>query len=327
MAAALWTPVAAGAALTFDVTVTGECLRGTAPVHSQVHLVLESADGTRRALQHARVGLKGTYRVCFSFGINAGDVLTARTDGGAHRTWHVPLVTATVDRSTNVVSGRAPAGVAVHLEVDPVPNGFATQGHAIADVSAGPYRHFRHDFTDELDIGGGMYIRASASVGMDTVRAYAFTLWVWMERAQPVVHGYAGGPIELVLQDPGGAIRAIAHVDIAGPYYVILADTKGNPVYPRPGDVINVPHVSDAALVVPHGEENGDPSTNTIFGRCMPKVRWELGVETGIGGMTDGKGHFSADLTGPGGVHDNQFLDVFCHYATGDLYQMNGRVH
>jgi hypothetical protein len=329
MAAAIWTPASAQAGVSFDLTIGSNCLRGTAsaPAGSQIHLALDSADGLRHGLQHAKVALDGTWRACLNLSINAGDNLTARTESGAHRIWRVPLVSATVDRSTNVVSGRAPAGAPVHLEIEPVGNAFATQGHAVADVVTGTYRHFRHDFTGELDIGGGMYVTAAASLGRDTVRADAFTLWVWMQRAQPVVHGYAGGPIELVLQDPGGVIRATAHVDLAGPFYVILADLDGNPVYPRPGDVINVPQVRDGALVVPHGEENGDPSTNTIFGRCMPKVVWELGVHTGVGGMTDGTGHFSADFTGHGLVRDNQFLDIFCHYATGDLYQMNGRVH
>jgi hypothetical protein len=329
IAAAVSTPGSAGAApgLTFDLELGGPCFRGVAPAGRSVELVLKAPDGATRAFTHAHAGGLGKYTTCFDVDIHGGDILVAHA-GDLSRRWVVPRSTVRVDRVTDVVSGDAPAGSSVHVTVRQGPNFFGSPGHAEADVTAGPHGRYAIDFSSQLDIGAGMAGVITIQAAGDTLRLVGYSLWVVTERGANTIYGIASGPVDLELRAADGHLRAEARAtDRYGQFLIYLVDAHGSPTYPRAGDTIVVAQDADAHLLIPAGRLNGDPDANVLFGRCMPNAPFDLGVSHDDSGTADETGHFRKDQSEHRSVKTGQFIEVYCHYPTGDIYQIYNYVH
>ncbi len=325
--AAAWTPVAAAVPLTFDLQISSSCFGGTAPSGKDIQLVLKGPHGVPLDSGSARAGGQNRFQACLNRRVRGGDVLVANV-GGNHRRFVVPRLTIDVDRASNVVSGDAPAGAALHIDVRMGPNNFLPQGHAVADSTADQHGSYSVDFSSQLDIGAGMVGLLEVTVGLDTVRTYGYALWVVTQRGQSNLYGFAKALTHIEVLAPDGHLRAEADTDsLGGQYLVLLADSHGQPVYLRPGDRIVVPGTPDADLLIPAGRLNGDPPTDTAFGRCMPDARFDLWIGNEFKGTTDHSGNFRMDLTGKAHVSLGKLESLFCHYPSGDVYQINGEVH
>jgi hypothetical protein len=319
------TTVAVGS-LAFDLEIPGPCLRGTAPAGISIELILKGPGGTPIDSTQAKAGGQGRFQTCFDRWIVGGDILVARS-GTTMRRFPVPRLTVNVDRVANVVSGNAPARAALHLDVRMGPNGFLPHGHATRDSVADSAGHYAVDFSSTLDIGAGMAGEVVATVGSDVVRTYNFALWIVTQRGQSNIYGLSGGRTRIEIRAPDGHLRAQAETSGPGQYLVVLADSDGSPVYLRAGDRIIVPGVADANLLIPAGRLNADPSTDTAYGRCMPNTPFDLWIGGMFKGRTDGAGRFAMDLTGKAHTPVGKLESLFCHYPSGDIYQINSEVH
>jgi hypothetical protein len=326
-AAAIWSPAAAGTPLTFDLQIASPCLRGTAPAGQHIELVHKGPNGSVLEFASAKAGGLGRFQTCFNRWIQGGDIIVGRV-AGSQRRFVVPSLTVDVDRAGNIVSGDGPAGAALHIDVRMGPNGFLPHGHAEADATPDQHGHYAVDFSAQLDIGAGMVASLEATLNGDKVRAYGYALWIVTQRGQSNLYGFAKALTRIEVRGPDGHLRAEADTGpLSGQYLVLLVDSLGQPVYLRPGDRIVAPGIADADLLIPAGRLNGDPATDTAYGRCMPNAPFDLWAGGQFTGTTNPSGAFRMDLTGKAHLPLGKLESLFCHYPTGDVYQINSQVH
>ena len=261
-------------------------------------------------------------------GVDAGNILGAHTRS-VSRQWHVPDISVHVDRVNDTVWGRAPAGSALHVEIRRGGNGFEPDGHGSTDGTAGTNGRYRLDMASQMDIGAGMVGIVTTQVGPDRVADVGVALWLVTQQGQANVYGDASDPLHIELRAADGHVRATVDV-VTGygeyRYLALLLDALGQPVYPAPGDHIAVRGVADADLRIPVGNANGRVGTDVLYGRCMPSVTFDLWGRGEHKGTTNAQGRFSMALPGRP-IRRGDGVSLFCHYPSGDIYQINSAVH
>ena len=294
-----------------------------------IRLRLTSPEGIERGSRRIRSNKAGSFKGCFDAGVDVGNILGAHTQSLSRR-WQVPDITVHVDRANDTVTGRAPAGAALHVELRRGGNGFLPKGSGSADGLADLHGRYTMDLAPALDIGAGMVGYLTARIGADEVDTVGNALWVVTQQGQPNVYGFAGGPLHFELRGSGGLVRATA--DAPGNnqdhlYMVLLLDRQGQLVYPRPGDHLLVSGTDHANLLIPDGSLNGRVGTHTVYGRCMPGVDFDLWGPGEFVGSTDALGRFQKTMPSGHPIRRGELLSLFCHYPSGDIYQINTSVH
>jgi hypothetical protein len=107
----------AAVALQLDVTIGSTCVYGLKPSGGSITVKLLRADGSTRATRTD--GATGNeWVVCFTRPVVVGNRLRMTTDPGTGvqtRTVTIPELTIAVNRATNTVKGRAPAGKPIRV--------------------------------------------------------------------------------------------------------------------------------------------------------------------------------------------------------------------
>jgi hypothetical protein len=326
-------PVQAAAAastppITISVGIGDPCFHGTGPASAVIRLRLTSPERIERGNRRVRSNEAGGFKGCFDVGVDSGNILGAHTHNVARR-WQVPDVTVHVDRVTDTVRGRAPAGSALHAEVRRGGNGFEPDGHGSGDGTAAANGRYALDMSSQMDIGAGMVGYLTAQTGGDRVAAVGVALWLVTQQGQANLYGDASDPLHIELRAADGHVRATVDV-VTGSgeyrYLALLLDAYGQPVYPAPGDRIVVRGVADADLRIPVGAANGRVGTDVLYGRCMPNVAFDLWGRGQHKGTTNAHGRFSMALPGRP-IRRGDGVSLFCHYPSGDIYQINSAVH
>ncbi len=346
-------PVSAAPKITFHVTIGSSCLDGTAPAGKRVHIVLKTPGGQLRGTDDETVRSDGTFNACpagdlitgLFGGLNGGDVITARV-GTLVRTWTVPRVTAQIDRASDVVSGRAPAGTHVTVSIAEIApsaplSASPTAGPNDLTVVANAKGEYRADFAGAVNIVGGDPVMVAAAFGADGVAITAITPYLLVTAGSNILYGSAGSdlPVDFALRTAGGTLRAQAHTQslLLGIFIARLVDPSGSAVYPRRGDWLTASFASDAFLKIPDWKLAGDKKTEMVTGRCMPRSAYAVQIygrgsdgyttSAGKGGTTAADGSFRWNLLGLWNVKAGDSLILSCMYRTGDQFAVSSDVH
>lgn len=190
-------PTAAAAAITFNLAIGDRCVYGTKPAGGTLTVTLVAPNGIQRDKRKDASG-EPTWSVCFRVSTRPGDRIRA-VRGSVRRTITVPTVTATLDRVTDVLSGRAPAGRTLTIraqhcslsgDCDPLVSRTAT-----ADARG----RYRKDLTSGVDIRGAdvAIVSYQTSAG-DLFGRYTFAPFV-----------VVGGPGKVTVMCAGTAERRV----------------------------------------------------------------------------------------------------------------------
>ena len=335
--AATVTPAGAAepAPITFNfVFGNGTCLDGSGPSSLPLTVSLASADGQPKATRSTTVGAAGQWSACLGSVIRGGDVLSA-VGGGTERTFHVPLLSADINRVTDVVRGTAPAGTTVDVRVESCP-GFGACEVAERSVAVGSGGAYRTRFTSRFDIVGGDAVRVRwTSDAGDELTLLAWTPYLEVWRASSYFSG-AVRPSQaktIELRDGDGNLRGRGRAVgewlggwIEGEYVT----AGGAPVHPRAGDRLTASFARDATLTVVLLAVTGDSASEAVAGSCGPDDYYRVtasrpGTSAKVTGRADAGGGFLDSFAGSFDLQPGDRLSLSCKRATGDMLHLSRR--
>jgi hypothetical protein len=316
-------PATAGSPrFTFHLDLGDPCLSGTGRTDARHRVSLFTPGGLLR--DRVVVRSRGaTYRACFILDMNANDRLRVRS-GGQGRTFRIPDIQPFVDRVTDKVSGRAPAGTKVSLSLEDV---VPVQRTAVAR----PDGRYQVDFTSARDISAGDAILAQWAHGGDAVNALQVTPFIIFKVFDDALDGSAnrGADVSIELLAADGRHRGDAHAEPGkyGQFESTFRNEDGAPIYPSPGDRILAPEIaSDLDLLVPSMPLHADAAADVVRAGCMPGARYFLLIESSgdvaeLRGRADDDGHIERSVGRSIDIRPDTFVLLQCRYETGDAIQ------
>ena len=239
-----------------------------------------------------------------------------------------------MDRGSNVVSGKAPAGTSVEIEAfdfrwDLWGESYDSIHRVVANGGA-----FAYDFdNDNVDIKGGASVVVRWRAGGDAVQVGRFMIAPFLS-LQIGLSEFAGssGPnrlVNIVLKDSPSTVVARGYA--VGSYsdttfYGQFADTDGEPYRLRGGEKLSAPALGAASTwIVPKMNVKTDLAADKITGRCFPNQRYLVlaqnpnGFEFGLGfGDAAANGDWEQDLTDQVDIKRGYRVSVLCYSAGGD---------
>ena len=323
---------AAEEAYKFVVQPGTTCPTGYGPPGDRVTVILRDADGTRIDRESTTTELEdGHFRVCFSSGVTPGRRLILRGSAGVH-SLVVPRFRARVDRATDVVTGRGPAGTSMSgqvfhcgprgcgpgtlFEVTPKPDGTVREDLSAIDVRGSDYVSLI------FKTGGGDIIEAKADAPYMAMGVGGRTrVRIWSSRP---------GLVTATLRGPGGGLRAVATGrQVAGGRSDLTFRHDGRPVTVLPGDRVDADFAADVGMTVPPLELTFDVPTASISGHCFDDQPFAVAVypasdpPTFDSGTADPDGRFTLVVSA---LQSGSKVVVDCVDGHGDRLRIRGSV-
>lgn len=323
----------AAADITFNLAIGDRCVYGTKPAGGTLTLTLFSPNGTQRAKGSDASGDE-RWRVCLKVAPRPGDRLRA-VRGSQRRTVTVPTVTATLDRVSDVLGGRAPAGrslnvLAQHCSLlgecdDPVKRTIKADGRG----------RYRTDLTSRVDVRGSDVAAVSFTTSAgDVFGRYATAPLVVVSGKGYVAVMCAGGADRtVVLRRADGTERARAafpgpqpcDTDVFARIDRRLA-RRGEAVSPNAGNVVRSDIASDArfvwrgiALELVGDTFQGSCLRNAPFLVMMSRVDGGLTyVDALVEGVTGDDGGFSEAVKPGTEIASGARIRLACETPRGD---------
>jgi hypothetical protein len=338
--------MAAPRPLTVNVAVGDSCVSGTARKNSFVKVVVRDAAGSKILREVSDTGPSGDWQVCgYGYPILTGARVRATVfETGQSRQFTVPKLTIATDRVSEVVSGKAPAGSTVSLEVSTA--GASMVGlpeyDFVQDVVASGSGTYSHDFSgDGIDLIGGTLATA-------TWRSAGGAINVWRQTYVP------GLAVVIGEAQFSGVFKPNAHLGIvvshnssevatgdavADPFYggqisgqFVDADTE--PYAIQPGDEIDAPGLgSDGTFTVPDIAGSATLATDQVSGTCFGGglygvyvigPQYEFGFDFG---MAAPNGSFTADLSSQLNIKKGFSVEIACYRTNGDIVVQVFKAH
>jgi hypothetical protein len=302
----------------------GDCqVNGNGPLSQSVAFTWRAANGRLKSRQTVMTDPGGEWqsRCEPEERVESGDRLS-RTISGVTKKLTVPTLTVKVDRITDVVSGRAPAGSALHIEI------FGRLGNAFHDLTVGGSGTYSQDFTVDQPIFGSDDITVewqNAAGSRIDVETQAPHVVVYRGESQFQVVTSAGKAVTVQLLD--GA-TVVGTGTATGPTFSgDFLDAHREPVVVKAGDTVKAPLVaSDADFVVPAVTLAVNTATDVLSGTCLPDGQYLMhvnrrnnDVSDEFGGIADGAGHVSVGFTGFIDIKSGDKARLECHTPAGDI--------
>jgi hypothetical protein len=324
--------------ITFDVFIGDFCFGGRAKNNSFLKVIIHDKDGVQKGREAVEADPAGFWQTCtfLSAGPMApGDKIDVEVfDTGQKRTFTVPLLTGRVDRGTNVVSGKAPAGSSVTIEAfDFRWDLWGESYDEVVDVVA-TGGNFTYDFDNSgIDIKGGANVVVFWSNAGDTVHVGRFQIAPFLSLqlglAQLAGAARPNGLLSITLKNSSGNVLARGNgVGAYGDttFYGEFADADGEAYKLRGGEKLNAPALGAASSwTVPNIAAQTDVAADKIKGKCFPNQRFLVlsnnpnGFEFGLTfGTAAGNGAWEVDLTDQVNIKRGYRVAVLCYSAGGD---------
>ena len=297
-----------------------------------VVLTWKDSDGNLKNKQTVKSDSSGNFdgNCDYSERIEFGDTIQV-TIGSGTRTLTIPKLTIAVDRVSNTVSGKGPAGDSVDVtgcERDMGCNDYT----ALTDGTTGAYSH---DFSSDVDITGAGYgyVDWLSPQGDDVENsADAQSIQIWEGRPGSSLSfeasGAAGQQFTLHLLD--GSLAPIGSSAVSfdqwGSYQNDIVDADGVRVRAHAGDTVDASGLaSDAYFVLPAISVSGNVKTDKVSGTCLPNLpfsfeayAFDYSRETSFDGTTNGSGSFSMKIAPQMKLKHGDHIDIYCTLSTGD---------
>jgi hypothetical protein len=303
---ALAFPLAASAAASPTFTLymkVGECFSGTGPPDAEAAVIWRNASGDVKAsFSTMSDATHGNFyppdTSCVQHRVEVGDrIKVSFAAYSLARTFVVPPLSIRFDRATNIIRGAAPANDSVQLRVSRLPPGrvgfplFYCEGA----VSTGATPKYSVNATA---LTGGYCPATWDPIGGDDVILY----WRSGHDDTVILEGYAhfvrvliggtkvagavdvGQSVSIESIAPGGAVRGTADTK-GNPWFGLFNPTlrngAGNAIRIRSGDRIRGNWAGPVAFTVPDMDIAWDATAQTVRGRCMANVNYQLVVYRG----------------------------------------------
>lgn len=322
-------PALADGPLNMELRLGSRCVTGHKPTDQPVKVKLLRRDG--RALETRQdASTDFEWRICFRDHVPAAGNRIRLTNGAFVRTVSVPDLTAALDRVTNVVRGRAPAGRTVDLVYGACDSEGVCAKVLPGPVTANSHGRYRKDLSRSIDIDGSDIVRAIyTNSGGD--RFYREGRAPYMTITGPnrfKLSCLPAGTTILRLLSPTGALRASKTFHATRGCRTVSGTFRrnGHAVNIHTGDRIRSDFASDARMTWPSPFVAA--SGYDYSGRCLPNVDWHLTIIDGdstatYSGQTDADGRFSQmgyQLIAPGAA-----LRLTCESIRGDRVTASGK--
>jgi hypothetical protein len=339
--------------LTMQVVIGDYCVYGGAKPNTTVKVVIRDSSGDVKGRQVVIVDPYGGWYGCTDYGdvITGGDrIKVADFETGQTRKFTVPRITIDANRVTDVVSGKAPAGSQLMLEVaDYDWSYFGLDDYDdVAYVTASGAGAYSFDFsTDGIDLGGGAMVMVTWSNASGTVQVLramtvpyiAFRLGhaQFMGSARPSKHVAVSltiGPTEVATGDAEAAYGPGDSFYYSTDYSGRFVDADGEPYQVQGGEHLSAPALgSDADWDVPAIAGSVDVATDKVSGTCFPNQLYIVFVsgQQSYGydyGTAAANGAFTIDMTySAGNVRRGDTIEIVCVDSSLDWVEQDFIAH
>lgn len=334
------TPAAAAPPyFTFELDLGNTSVDGTGPANDDVLLQLRDHQGFLKDRAPATTDGTGLLEMTRSFHsiIENGDSIRAIDGVAAHtRTFQVPRIAANINRVTNVVSGKGPAGNSIDVSACVYTSmaGCTTDGPYTVPVDTSG--NWSYDFSP-TDLRGDDTVDVEWSdAANDHVRrelTVPFTTVVFGGNDFLGVAG-RGSLVHMTLRDHNGVLKAKSQAT-ASPLFGTTVLYFGEwrkqsyPVNVRAGDRITGTYAPDGTMIVPRVTTTPNAGTDEISGHCFNNALFEVNARHNDGsdsayydGTTGATGNFNIDITTNNATYDllaNDEILLQCQNSKGDV--------
>lgn len=337
------TASAAPRPLSFDVVIGEFCIAGRAKNNSFIKIVQRDSSGNLKGRGVAEADAHGDWYFCGAEGVvEPGDKFNGLVfDTGQKRSFTVPRLTIKVNRATDVVSGKGPAGTA--LQVGVADSRFAYWGEEydlVRNVVPNSSGAYATDFSADADILGGAQARVDWYNASGTVHVSRLTTAPYLSLAIGRSEFYgasrSNGPVKVGLS--WGAAASHAEGNAVGAYFDSqftgqLADEDGEPYRLRGGEMLSAPAVG-ASWQVPAVNMTVNVSSDKVSATCFAHARFVvltyssdfLAFAFEIG-TTGASGAFTVDMTSQMNVRRGDTAQVVCLSSNGDEVAQQKKVN
>ena len=335
--------VSAARATTFDIELGFWCVQGRAKDAAWVVVTWKDGDGTLKAKSGTRASKKGYWGFCGDADerVERGDTIKAKV-GGSSRTVTVPILRLSVDRSTDTVTGKAPAGTTLTMDAQQPLNYNFWKWNArrhVTSVTADGGGSFAVDYSDPSvlgyvqDLRGRDYIEASFKTGAgDRFTRGQHVPFISVVRGKARFEGWYLPFKKLTVE----LWRASTMIDDWsgraddwdwGFFRGRFADKDGDTYRVRTNDRIVAADLGgDADWVVPAVEVSGDGKNDRVTGTCAQHARYGVLIRSGSGalrkrlsGVVNQTGQFTHDLRRKLDIKSGNVIWLYCGLASGDV--------
>ncbi len=331
--------LAAPRPLTISLTLGDSCVTGEARKNSFVKVVVRDPSGNLKLRDVSDTGAYGEWQVCgYSSAISSGDRVKATVfETGQMRQFTVPKLTVDSDRVSETVSGKAPAGSSITIELSSYGAGSVglPEYEVSQSVVAAGNGTYSHDFsTDGIDLFAGVTTNVSwhsAGGAVQVNRAATVAgLQVGIGQAQFLGYFKPNAHLGIVVRHNGSKVAtgdAIADPFYGGQISGQFVDADAEPYAIRPGDVIKAPGLgADGTFTVPAINGAANLSTEQVSGTCFANGIYAVVVvgpdyyDFGFAfGTAAANGKFTADLGDQLNIRKNFTVEIGCYTANADL--------
>jgi hypothetical protein len=335
------TTAVAAPAYTFDVHIVSPCVRGTGPANDTLTITLKDRNGVVVDTKTTTTNGSGSFAMsnCFKRQVKGQDRIRA-TNGHVAREFVVPALKITVNRVTDLVSGRAPAKSSVSFR-GCYYHDYSACLDILGSTNTKADGTFVKDFSS-TDLHGGDWAQVMwSSPSGDLVTRQGNAPYATATVGDPTVRGYAppGQAVGVKLRRSGSTI-ATASGTATGDTGYWSGDfhrSGGSLVGLRAGDALVGSWATDASLTIPTTSVTGNVTTDHVTGRCLPnrpvlayahRANWSsLSYAYPI---ADATGHFNADMSNSlyptFDLKHGDIVEIYCRSARGDQVYFTGTV-
>lgn len=327
LAAAAMSPSAAAAASgpSFDVWTYSNCVTVTGTPTALANVAQLTSGGTVLESKEASLDGAGHDQVCFDTRFTAG-MKVRGTDQGVTRTFTIPTLIVKADRTTDVVSGRSPAGKAVTVDVYHA-LGFSGWTQKTYGRTASSTGTWSIDTTAAFNLLGGDSMAINYASGPDTAHASAYVprLFVAIGSSKVRANMRVGTNGTVSLRTGGGTLRATAY--LAGGIWAIEGEisntfrSNGSRVQVRVGDKVSAPFQPSMAFTVPNLTVSLNPSTDVISGSCQANRKMQAAITK----VSPATSHVKRFTCGSGGTYSVDVTSIV-DLAAGDSVRVSLRL-
>ncbi len=339
---ALAAPVSAARPVSLNVTVGDYCFDGYARKDSFLKIVVRDSLNRLKGRSAVIADSVGGWYGCTDFGvIETGDKIRVTVfETGQRLLFTVPKLTVDANRSTDVVSGRGPAGKKVTVEVSDYSNsifgGYPYDETRKLNVSGGG--SYSHDFsTDGIDLLGGaeVLVDYSAQAGLVHVVRRMTVPYLYVQIGDSHFGGAArpNKHVGLTLTLGGGEVAtgdAVADFVSSG-FDGLFVDADGDTYKIVGGEHIASTGIAgDASFTIPAINAQVALASDKISGTCFANELVGVAV-IGPGYFAYGvkyktaaaDGSFSIDMTNMVNVKRGASVYVACFRPGGDIVEQD----
>jgi hypothetical protein len=323
---------AASGGISVFVGMGDQCVTVAASHSTTVTGRLVAPSGAFLGARHATVGDLGAVELCYGQSIGPGERIKFTWSGATSgaRTVTIPRLSVHADRVHDVVSGLAPAGSTVELDLTAADWRVNAGSSLFRDAIADAHGRYQLDVSADRNIVGGDGIAVDIRRASDIFHVFVAVPYIRLTLRHPEMEAqlepYQDATFTLTSASRGPKGRAhLLGGPTAGAEGTFWRNAGGTFVTPMPGDRVASDLAGDASFRVPRIDLTASASSDVVAGSCVGAPRYAITMSS-PGGTRSGSfvgtpasdGSFSHDFAGDPDIQPGDTAVVECIRATGD---------